>query len=38
VPSSATTWKVGRRAVQVTSLDRVYWPEDNLTKGDLLAY
>jgi bifunctional non-homologous end joining protein LigD len=22
----------------VTSLDRVYWPEDTLTKGDLLAY
>jgi bifunctional non-homologous end joining protein LigD len=36
--STPETWKLGRRAVQVTSLDRAYWPEDHLTKGDLLAY
>lgn len=35
---AATTWTLDGRAVRVTSLDRPYWPEDGLTKGDLLAY
>jgi DNA ligase D-like protein (predicted polymerase)/DNA ligase D-like protein (predicted 3'-phosphoesterase) len=30
--------KVGTDIVAVSSLDKVYWPEDGYTKGDLLAY
>ncbi len=36
--TAATTWDLGGRAVRVTSLDKPYWPEDGITKGDLLAY
>ena len=38
MPDTGTEWKVGERAVRVTSLDRPYWPEDGVTKGDLLGY
>jgi bifunctional non-homologous end joining protein LigD len=38
MPAEKTTWEIAGRAVQVSSLDTVYWPEDGLTKGDLLAY
>lgn len=30
--------QVGKERVSVTSLDRVYWPEEKLTKFDLLCY
>ena len=30
--------KVGREQVAVTSLDRIYWPDEKLTKFDLLSY
>src|SRR2546421_7909491 len=30
--------RVGREVVPLTSLDRVYWPEDGYTKGDLVRY
>jgi bifunctional non-homologous end joining protein LigD len=30
--------RVGRDVVQLTNLDRVYWPEDGYTKGDLIRY
>ncbi len=30
--------RVGRAVVEVTSLGRVYWPDDGYTKGDLLRY
>ncbi len=30
--------KVGREQVSVTSLDRIYWPDEKLTKFDLLSY
>src|SRR4029078_282187 len=30
--------KVGREQVAVTSLDRIYWPEEKLTKCDLRSY
>jgi bifunctional non-homologous end joining protein LigD len=30
--------KVGREQVAVTSLDRIYWPDEKLTKFDLLNY
>src|ERR671928_2188919 len=36
--ASATTWRLDGRSVRVTNLDKPYWPEDGLTKGDLLAY
>jgi bifunctional non-homologous end joining protein LigD len=32
------TWTLGRRSVEVTHLDKVFWPESGLTKGDLLRY
>jgi bifunctional non-homologous end joining protein LigD len=38
MPAEKTTWEIAGRAVQVSSLDTIYWPEDGLTKGDLLAY
>src|SRR5690349_7507863 len=34
----STTWRLDGRPVRVTSLGKPYWPEDGLTKGDLLAY
>ena len=30
--------RVGRDAVALTHLERVYWPEDGYTKGDLVKY
>jgi bifunctional non-homologous end joining protein LigD len=30
--------KVGKDIVAITSLDKVYWPEDGYTKGDLARY
>jgi bifunctional non-homologous end joining protein LigD len=30
--------KVGREEVSVTSLDRIYWPDEKLTKFDLLTF
>ena len=38
MPAAATAWKLGGRSVRVTSLEKPYWPEDGLTKGDLLGY
>jgi bifunctional non-homologous end joining protein LigD len=38
MPAKKTNWDVAGRSVQVSSLDTVYWPDDGLTKGDLLAY
>jgi bifunctional non-homologous end joining protein LigD len=31
-------WELSGREIQVTSLDKLYWPDDGLTKGDALAY
>lgn len=33
-----TVAKVGNREVRLTHLDKVYWPEDGFTKGDLIDY
>jgi bifunctional non-homologous end joining protein LigD len=33
-----SAWKTGKRSVSVTNLDKVFWPEDGLTKGDMLHY
>ncbi len=30
--------KIGRRAVELTHQDKVLYPQDNITKGDLIAY
>jgi len=30
--------KIGREQVAVTSLDRIYWPDEKLTKFDLLSF
>ncbi len=32
------TVKIGRNTVELTSLDKVYWPDEGHTKGDLLRY
>src|SRR5688572_10706359 len=37
-PKGDLLLKVGREQVSVTSLDRVYWPDEKLTKFDLLSY
>jgi bifunctional non-homologous end joining protein LigD len=33
---SKATWQVGGRDVGVSNLDKLFWPEQGLTKGDLL--
>jgi bifunctional non-homologous end joining protein LigD len=30
--------RIGRRDVQLTNLDKIYFPEPGLTKGDLVRY
>jgi bifunctional non-homologous end joining protein LigD len=35
---SKATWQVGGREVVVTNLDKPFWPEKGLTKGDLLEF
>ena len=30
--------KIGREVVSLTNLDKVYWPDDGYTKGDLIRY
>jgi bifunctional non-homologous end joining protein LigD len=37
-PKGDRILKVGREQVSVTSLDRIYWPDEKLTKFDLLSY
>lgn len=32
------TWKVGGHEIAVTNLDKLFWPEQGLTKGDLLEF
>lgn len=29
---------IGRRKVSLSSADKLFWPEENITKGDLVAY
>lgn len=33
-----TTWRLDGRLVRVSHLDKRFWPEDGLTKGDVLRY
>src|SRR4026209_2841375 len=37
-PKGDLILKVGREQVSVTSLDRTYWPDEKLTKFDLLSF
>jgi bifunctional non-homologous end joining protein LigD len=37
-PKGDLLLKVGREHVSVTSLDRIYWPDEKLTKFDLLCF
>jgi bifunctional non-homologous end joining protein LigD len=37
-PKGDLILKIGREQVSVTSLDRVYWPDEKLTKFDLLSF
>jgi bifunctional non-homologous end joining protein LigD len=34
----ATEIRRGRRALKLSNLDKVYWPAEGITKGDLLSY
>ena len=34
----ATEVRRGRRELRLSNLDKVFWPDDGVTKGDLLAY
>ena len=37
-PKGDLLLRIGREDVSVTSLDRIYWPDEKLTKFDLLSY
>jgi bifunctional non-homologous end joining protein LigD len=32
------TWEVGGRSLRLTNLDKVLWPDDGITKRDMIAY
>jgi bifunctional non-homologous end joining protein LigD len=36
--ASSEMWQLGGQAVQVSHLEKVYWPQTGFTKGDLLRY
>ncbi len=36
--ASSETWQLGSQAVQVSHLDKIYWPQVKFTKGDMLHY
>lgn len=36
--TTSETWQIDGRSVRVSHLDKLYWPEDGLTKADMLRY
>lgn len=36
--ASSETWQLGSQAIQVSHLEKLYWPETGFTKGDMLDY
>ena len=36
--ASSETWQLGSQAVQVSHLEKLYWPQTGITKGDMLHY
>jgi bifunctional non-homologous end joining protein LigD len=36
--ASSETWQLGSQAVQVSHLEKLYWPQAGVTKGDMLDY
>jgi bifunctional non-homologous end joining protein LigD len=36
--TSSETWQLGNQAIQVSHLEKVYWPQTGYTKGELLDY
>jgi bifunctional non-homologous end joining protein LigD len=36
--TSSETWSLDDQSINVTDLEKVYWPKEGLTKGDVLAY
>ena len=36
--SGGTVVRVGERELSLSNLDKVFWPDEGITKGDLLAY
>jgi bifunctional non-homologous end joining protein LigD len=37
-PALPTELKRGKRALKLSNLDKPFWPEEGITKGDLIAY
>ena len=37
-PAMATEIRRGRRTLRLSNLDKPFWPDEGITKGDLLAY
>ncbi len=38
MPAPVVTWRIAGHTVSVSHLDKLYWPEDGVTKGDMLGY
>lgn len=36
--ATSSAWTLDRHTVPVSHLDKLYWPQDQISKGDLLAY
>jgi bifunctional non-homologous end joining protein LigD len=36
--ASSETWQLGSQTVQVSHLEKLYWPQTGFTKGDMLHY
>ena len=36
--ASSETWQLEGQAVQISHLEKIYWPQTGFTTGDLLRY